>query len=178
MMKYLACRGARQSENKLVSGSFSYTAEANTLRHIAPSGQFVVPRDTAALVHSLSSGQCRQDERALTSGAAWSRLFEKISEMTVYQQFEPDWFEESHVRVPTLSRAPAPPSPLLASSSLPQSSSPLQLDTPVPELQCATADYDGGRGSGDSGVISDMLSDGDSCRLKGGGDPGRLRLLV
>uniref|UniRef100_A0A914VY18 SEFIR domain-containing protein n=1 Tax=Plectus sambesii TaxID=2011161 RepID=A0A914VY18_9BILA len=178
----------RQAEGKLVSGSFSYTSEANILRPFAPSGQFVVPRNTAALVHSLSSGQCRLEEHTLTSGPAYSRLVEKISEMTVFQQFEPNWFEESHVRVPAPSRAS--PSPLLASSSssmAPTTSSGLGHDViavarrpmTVEQLACATAEDDGTRGSGDSGVISDMLSEEDSCRLKGdaGAQPGRLQLV-
>lgn len=174
----LFCSDRKQLDGKLVSGSFTYTAEANILRTFASSGQYVIPRNTAALVNSLSSGQCRHDEPTLTSGAAYSRLLEKISEMTVYQQFEPDWFEESHVRVPTPSLAS--PSPLLPSSSTGQPSGVLLGLDAVAQQQaagaaCATADDDVGRATtGDSGVISDMLSEDDSFRLKGG-DPNHER---
>ncbi|GMR49062.1 hypothetical protein PMAYCL1PPCAC_19257, partial [Pristionchus mayeri] len=102
---------------RVISMRFSYTPSSATLFSLSPLLQYSVPENLPLLLSALTENSARNDPRLMVGGAGGydpclDRLRACITRMQNAIDADPEWFENSHRRVPVKPMAATVPSPV------------------------------------------------------------------
>ncbi|VDM42344.1 unnamed protein product [Toxocara canis] len=103
----------------VISVRFVYTPYSMVLPPLSFSLQYILPDNMAPLLTNLSDTNMKSDPRLFAYNAAQVKLSSSVSRMAGLVASEPNWFEQTHHRVPRIvSTLPTPVPPALPNGNL------------------------------------------------------------